>query len=209
MRDMNAVHLHETTLFTRLLGPCLISLGLLSGCAGTSPTAPTGFAALPAMQGEVYHLRSVPFYADDTDQCGPATLASVLTYWGFPTEPPVLREEIYMSRLGGSLPMDLLLAAQARGMRAQTYSGTIENLKTELKAGHPVLALLNLGSARFPQGHYVVVVGYDDLRQGLYIHSGLQRDSFVSYKRFVQGWEKSGRWVLLILPPSMQGRNRI
>jgi ABC-type bacteriocin/lantibiotic exporter with double-glycine peptidase domain len=208
MREKNAVHSDDSR-FIRLVGPCLLALGLLSGCASPPPMTPIEFAALPTLQGEVYHLRSVPFYPDDTDQCGPATLASVLTYWGFPTEPPVLKEEIYMSRLGGSLPLDLLLAAQARGLRAQTYSGTLENLKTELKAGHPVLALLNLGSARFPQGHYVVVVGYDDVRQGLYLHSGLQRDSFVSYKRFLQGWDKSGRWVLLVLPPSMQGRNRI
>jgi hypothetical protein len=166
----------------------------------------------------------VPFYPDDGDQGGPSTLASVLTYWGFRTEPPVLEEEIHMSRLGagwpaGDLPADLVLAAQARGLRAQSYSGTVENLKTELKAGHPLLALidpslLSSGGTRLSQNlrrvyRYVVVVGFDDLRQGLYIHSGQEPDSFVSYARFMQSWETTGRWVLLVLPPAMQGRNRI
>jgi hypothetical protein len=176
---------------------------------------------MPA-QAEVYHLHSVPFYADNSDQGGPSTLASVLTYWGFRTEPLVLREEIYMSRVGGvaagsvataSLPMDLQQAAQARGLRAHSYSGTLENLKAEVRAGHPLVALLDgspsFGSSRAGQPQYVVIVGFDDRRQGLYLHSGLQPDSFIPYSRFVQGWDKSGRWVLLILPPSMQGRNRI
>jgi len=197
---------------------CLLGLALLNSCSGPVVTSPRHVR----VQSEVYHLHSVPYYADTSDQGGPSTLASVLTYWGFRTEPVVLREEIYMSRVGGiaggsvataSLPMDLQQAAQARGLRAQSYSGTLENLKAELRAGHPLVALLDsspsLGSSRLMQPQYVVIVGFDDRRQGLYLHSGLQPDSFISYTRFIQGWDQSGRWVLLVLPPSMQGRNRI
>ncbi|MGH7220236.1 MAG: hypothetical protein ACREI1_07895, partial [Nitrospiraceae bacterium] len=64
--------------------------------------------------GQVVHV-VVPFFPDGTEQCGPATLASVLTYWGIPSEPAVLKVEIYRPQLRGTLPMDLLLAAQARG----------------------------------------------------------------------------------------------
>jgi Peptidase_C39 like family len=197
---------------------CLIGLVLLNGCGGPPLNTPHAVRS----QAEVYHLHSVPFYADTSDQGGPSTLASVLTYWGFRTEPLVLREEIYMSRVGGmvaggvataSLPMDLQEAAQARGLRAQSYSGTLENLKAEIRTGHPLVALLDgspsVSTSRALQPRYVVIVGFDDRRQGLYLHSGLQPDVFITYSRFIQGWEKSGRWVLLILPPSMQGRNRI
>ena len=142
----------------------------------------------------------VPFFPDGTDQCGPATLASVFTYWGIPSEPAVLKAEIYRPQLGGTLPIDLLLAAQARGLQTEGSSGTLESLKTELDAHHPVVALLNLGWAVFPQGHYVVITGYDERQQGIYMHSGLARDLFVSYTQFFIYWEKTGRWMLRLQP---------
>lgn len=142
----------------------------------------------------------VPFFPDDTDQCGPATLASILTYWGVPSDPLSLREEIYLRRLRGTLAIDLLLATQARGLWAEGSSGTLEMLKAELDADHPVVALLNLGWVMFPQGHYVVVTGYDERRQGLYMHSGLARDVFVPYAGFLANWEKTGRWMLRVWP---------
>ena len=142
----------------------------------------------------------VPFFPDGTDQCGPATLASVLTYWGIPSEPAVLKVEMYRTQLGGTLPIDLLLAAQARGLQTEGSSGTLESLKTELDAHHPVVALLNLGWAVFPQGHYVVITGYDERQQGIYMHSGLARDLSVSYTQFFIYWEKTGRWMLRLQP---------
>jgi hypothetical protein len=152
----------------------------------------------------------VPFFPDDTDQCGPATLASVLTYWGIPSEPSALKVEMYTPRLRGTLPIDLLLAARARGFRAEGISGTLDRLRTELDADRPVVALLNLGWAVFPQGHYVVITGYDELQQGVYIHSGLTRDQFVSYAQFVAKWEKTGRWMLQVQPikPSVTADER-
>lgn len=142
----------------------------------------------------------VPFFPDNTDQCGPATLASILTYWGMPSNPRALREEIYLRRIRGTLSIDLLLAAQSRGLRAEGIGGTLDRLKTELAADRPVVALLNLGWALYPQGHYVVVTGYDEQRQGVYVHSGLVRDAFVPYALFLAKWEKTGRWMLQMRP---------
>lgn len=151
----------------------------------------------------------VPFFPDDTDQCGPATLASVLTYWGIPSNPQALKEEIYLPRLRGTLPIDLLLAAQARGLMAGFYSGSLDDVRDELAAGHPLVAFLNLGYPIFPQGHYVVITGFDDQRQGLYVHSGVEQDVFLPYERFLRSWEKTGRWTLLILPHPGQGRAQV
>jgi hypothetical protein len=111
-----------------------------------------------------------------------------------------LKEDTYMRRLRGTLPIDLLLAAQARGLQAHGSSGTLETLQAELDAGHPIVALLNLGWTVFPQGHYVVVTGYDERRQGVYLHSGLARDVFVPYARYLTAWEKTGRWMLRVQP---------
>lgn len=146
----------------------------------------------------------VPFFPDGTDQCGPSTLASVLTYWGIPSEPAVLKAEMYRPQLGGTLPIDLLLAAQVRGLQTEVSSGTLERLKAELDAHHPVVALLNLGWVVYPQGHYVVVTGYDERQQGIYMHSGLARDLFVPYTQFFSNWGKTGRWMLRLQPIERQ-----
>lgn len=148
----------------------------------------------------------VPFFPDDTDQCGPATLASVMAYWGIPSNPQMLKEEIYLPRLGGTLPIDLLLAAQAHGLQGEFYGGSLDNVRTELKARHPLVAFLNLGYTIFPRGHYVVITGFDDERQGVYVHSGLERDTFLPYAEFLPSWEKTGRWTLLVLPGTSPGR---
>jgi len=192
---------------------------LLVGCAelpspGSAPPMDSGTKSeqiqqttgYPDAPGQVVHVL-VPFFPDDTDQCGPATLASLLTYWGIPSELPALKAEMYSPRLRGTLPIDLLLAAQARGLQAEGSSGTLERLKVELDAHHPVVALLNLGWVVFPQGHYVVITGYDERQQGVYMHSGLARDLFVPYAQFFNNWEKTGRWMLRLQP--MEGHGTV
>lgn len=180
---------------------CVLGFGwLLFGCAGQS--------VHNRSDGQVHRLTDVQFFPDDTDQCGPATLASILTYWGVSTDPMALKGEIYLPRLRGTLPIDLLLAAQAHGLRAESYAGSLDNVRSELEAGHPLVAFLNLGYKIFPQGHYVVITGYDDQRQGVYVHSGLERDEFLPYERFLRSWEKTGRWTLRILPQEGEVRDR-
>jgi len=143
----------------------------------------------------------VPFFPDHADQCGPAVVASVLSFWGTAVTPLELKREIYIAHLKGSLAVDLLLAAQNHGFKAHLYSGSVEDLKSELAKGHPVIAFLNRGYDFLPVGHYVVINGYDDARQGLIIHSGMDQNKFISYKRFSGFWDKTQHSTLLLLPP--------
>lgn len=198
---------------SRLLGA--IGWILLSSCTALSGQGTAGThdeTKVESIQGAAsarspfdrrVHL-IVPFFPDETDQCGPATLASLLTYWGISSDPRTLKEEIYLRRIRGTFSIDLLLAAQSRGLQVEGFGGTLEQLKAEVAAGHPVVALLNLGWAIFPQGHYVVVTGYDEQRQGLYVHSGLVRDVFVPYAEFLDNWDKTGRWMLRAQPRTHQ-----
>lgn len=185
---------------------------LLVACAGGALPEPgvgrfgaVGYAMLapgspPRPEPSSRHV-AVPFFPDNTDQCGPATLASIISYWGIRTDPETLKQEIYLPRLKGTLPLDLLLAAQERGLQAEIYRGNLDNLKVELDAGRPLVALLDMGYAIFPQGHFVVVTGYDDQRQGVYVHSSLERDAFIPYEQFLHSWDRTGRWTLLVEPP--------
>ena len=142
-------------------------------------------------------LLGVPFFPDKTDQCGPSALASLLSYWGRPADLADLRREIYLDKLGGALPMDLLIAARAHGLAATMSSGSLEALKADLDAGRPVVAFVNLGLKLVPIGHFLVVTGYDEARGGIYAHTGAEKNSFIPYARFRKQWERTGRWTLV------------
>jgi hypothetical protein len=147
-----------------------------------------------------HHQLNVPFFSDETDQCGPSAAASVLAFWGIPTDRQALRDEAYSPRLKGTFPIDLLLATQRRGFQVSLYRGSLEDLKEDVRRGHPPIAFINRGFNSLPIGHYVVVTGYDDERGGLLVHSGPAENEFVSYKDFMRDWNKTERSTLLILP---------
>jgi ABC-type bacteriocin/lantibiotic exporter with double-glycine peptidase domain len=142
-------------------------------------------------------LLEVPFYPDKTDQCGPATLAGVLSYWGKSSDPVKLRQEMYLAKLQGTLPMDLVAAAESYGLHVKMVAGNIDQIRSELRQGRPVLAMLNLGYSFMPVGHYVIVTGFDDQREGFYIHSAGKPNRFISYKKFGQQWRKTDYWAML------------
>lgn len=145
-------------------------------------------------------LLKVPFFPDKTDQCGPATLAGLLSFWGKPTDPKQLRDEMYVAKLHGTLPMDLVLTAQSHGLKTKMINGDLPSLRSELEAGRPVLAMLNLGFSTVPVDHYVIVTGYDDEKKGLYMHSAGKENQFISNAKFLRQWGKADNWAMLSQP---------
>jgi ABC-type bacteriocin/lantibiotic exporter with double-glycine peptidase domain len=162
----------------------------------------SGCAALPRS----FHLSpnakllQVPFFPDHADQCGPSALAGVLQFWGRPATPASVKNEIYVSHLKGSFIVDMILAAQHAGLRASIYNGSLDDVRAELGAGHPLIAFLNLGLAIAPIGHYEVIVGFDESQQKICLHSGDHAAQWMSYSRFLKDWNKTDRSTLLILP---------
>ncbi len=167
-----------------LLKSCLWIVACMC-IAGAEPLAPV--------------LLQVPFFPDKTDQCGPATLAEVLSFWGKEVTPAELSKEIYQRKLHGTLPMDMVLAAQSHtGCKPRWCAERSSNAsKSELSAGRPVLAMLNTGFVAVPVDHYVVVTGFDERRSGLYLHSANAKNQFISYKKFLKEWNKTDDWAML------------
>lgn len=172
------------------------ALALIPGCATSRQT--------PLSRADPVRL-NVPFFAQDTDQCGPSSLASVLSFWGMTGDPETLRKEIYREKLKGSLPMDLMFAAQDHGLTAEIKNSTIEALREELKAGRPAIAYLNLGYTFMPVGHFVVVTGFD--HHGLLAHSAAEKDKFYAYKDFEKKWSKTENWLLVAEPSKEKAKN--
>lgn len=105
-----------------------------------------------------------------------------------------------MARLQGTLPLDMQPAVESRGLSARIINGTFEDLKQELRSNRPVVAYLDFGTRKHPIGHFAVVIGFDEKKQGLYLHSGPRKNTFAAYRRFDRGWKDTNRWMMMVAP---------
>jgi ABC-type bacteriocin/lantibiotic exporter with double-glycine peptidase domain len=175
-------------------------VGLISlGCSpkGLIPPEKGG----PADREVRHYIPDVPFFPQSTFQCGPAALASVLNYYGCPVTPGEIAKAIYSERLRGTLSIDLILFAQRMEFNASPYSGSLADLKGHIGRNHPLIVFQDLGYPLLPIHHFSVVIGYDETRGILILHSGKRRNKTISYERFLRSWAKMDFWTLLILPP--------
>lgn len=178
--------------------PLAAGLLVLTACAGPSAEALRAAVAAAPDAGIVL---SVPFFPQEEHQCGPAALASVLAYWGLPADPGIIAEAIYLPHLRGTLSLDLLLYAERRGLRATLLPQHADALRAALRAGRPVIALLNVGSRLVPTWHYVVLVGYADGPRAFLAHDGRDRERVFPYDDFAWRWQASGHWALVVERP--------
>lgn len=174
----------------------VLLMGWLVGCAGLSPDH-----SRRDPQEHFSHilLETVPFYPQESYQCGPAALAMVLSWSGSPSQPDELVPEVYTPSRKGSLQSALVGAARRHGRVAYPISN-MDAVRAELKAGNPVIVLQNLGLAWYPVWHYAVAVGYDERQREIILHSGTTPYKRVSVGAFENTWARSGRWGLLVLP---------
>ena len=172
----------------RLCAALLVLPWLLGGCQ---------------LQPPVSHDRtssrlSVPFFAQQEYQCGPAALASVLHAADAPVSPDELVTEVWLPERRGSLAMELAAAARARGRLVYPVNNETQLLE-ELDAGHPVLIRQNLLFDWWPQWHFAVVTGYAAHGEELFLHSGTHRDMRVDRNWFVRRWHKADNEGFVVL----------
>ncbi|MBV9080125.1 MAG: C39 family peptidase [Elusimicrobia bacterium] len=184
----------------KIIGGIFVS-ALILGCAGTRSQSRGGPARAARIQ-------NVAFFPDATDQCGPSTLAAILTFWGKPATPADLKKEIYLPKLKGTLPMDMEAAAARKGLQAESRNITLDDLKAELLAGRPTLVYLDHGLSFYPIGHYVVATGFDDARDGVIVNSGKHEGELMRYATFMKQWNRTDRWALIV-SSGTAGRERV
>lgn len=143
---------------------------------------------------------NVPFFAQEDLQCGPAALAMTLNWSGITVQPSDLTPEVFTPDLKGSLQSALIGAARRHSRVAYTITGS-EALLAQVSAGNPVIVLVNLGLSWYPKWHYAVVIGFDQEREEVILHSGVTANEHLSSRVFMNIWQRSNYWGLLILPP--------
>ncbi|MEO1767256.1 PA2778 family cysteine peptidase [Thiobacter aerophilum] len=172
----------------------------LAGCAGTPELS--RLRASPGALPPRVELEAVPFFPQDTHQCGPASLAMALAAAGHPVTPDALAPRLYVPERQGSLQVEMLAATRREGLLAYPLAPSLSDALTEVAAGTPVIVLQNLGLSALPLWHYAVVVGYDLDREEIILRSGLSRREVMPLTTFEHTWARSGYWAMLALPPS-------
>jgi tetratricopeptide (TPR) repeat protein len=182
----------------RTIAAALAAGLVLLGCGPGQPVLRDGAADGP--QGGV-ELRDTPFFPQEVYQCGPAALATLLVDAGKETTPQALAEQVYLPERRGSLQVELLGATRRQGLLPYPIDPALPALVEELRAGRPVLVLLDLGIPLYPVWHYAVVVGHDPSRRILILRSASTPRKLMSERRFLAAWGRAGSWGLVVLGP--------
>lgn len=149
----------------------------------------------------VVELSAVPFHPQEAYQCGPAAVATVLGAAGIQVAPDQLVREIYVPARQGSLQPEIVAAIRRRGRVPYQLAPGIDAALTELHAGRPLLVLQNLGTRTLPVWHYAVLVGFDPATRRFLLRSGRERRLQMPARRFLESWDRGGRWMLVIAEP--------
>lgn len=173
------------------------SLGLLTGCAGSAGR----LVAELEDRSRPVELEDVPFHAQVTDQCGPASLATILGYSDIEVTPQELKSRVYIPSREGALQFEMLAATRQYGRIPYTIDASPGALVAELDAGRPVLVLQNLGVSAAPLWHYAVVIGYLPDERQFVLRSGDQPRHRIEARRFVRSWRRGDFWGFVALKP--------
>jgi tetratricopeptide (TPR) repeat protein len=167
------------------------------GCVGAqTEQIISSRGALPAFA----EIERVPFFPQEQYYCGPASLAMALAWSGLPVMPEDLVAEVYTPEREGTFAADMVTAARRNG-RLAVEIRELDDLLTELAAGHPAIVFQNLRLSVFPQWHFAVAVGYDLNERQLILRSGTNRRLLIPLDAFENTWRRAGYWALVVLPP--------
>ena len=176
----------------------LLSASLIAQSACSRYTRPD-YSNLPPE--EAYLIGNVPFFPEKDHLCGPASLQALFGFWNVPVTREEIANAVFLPQIRGAFNFDLVNFARSRGFQTEEPDGSIDRIERTVRSNRPVIAFLNLGTALFPLGHYVVIIGYDHRKKELIFHSGQNEFERMTYSRFDAQWESTNRWMLILLPP--------
>ncbi len=199
----------------------LLALLLSSAYCTVLPGRPA-----PAGGGKGEFYIDLPLVSQENENwCGPAALSSILLYYrrnvpshfghlqsGSRTfltlDQESLAREVFSAELNGSLISDLQDAAFKRGFQAELKTGSLEDLRDEIRAGRPPLVLASI-SALQSFRHYFVIIGYDD--GGFLVRTQLKQypERYINNQQLQEMWNRDGRLYLSVHPDSDGDRNRL
>lgn len=185
----------------------------------TAPPAPTAPATLPPLTYAISPtqpsalLSGIRHEWQTWNNCGPATLAMNLSYYGSSLDQAAIGAVLRTSPDDKNVsPHELVDFARSQGYAAELYvNGSADLLKALISNGFPVL--LETWHERTPGdgiGHYRLAVGYDDATAQWTLYDSLDYTGLIAaqpyagirmrYERLDQLWKVFNHTFLLVHP---------
>ena len=180
---------------------------------GTSPRSQplVGFNASVPVNLEIPEQKIIPlkYHAFQTfNNCGPASLAMALSYYGINVTQQELGQALRPYQIANGDNDDKSTTLEEMGKKAEEYgftvyfrpAGTIEVLKGFIAYDLPVIAR-TWTKPNEDIGHFRLVRGYDAKRQEIIQDDSLQNKNLrFSYDEFNALWDKFGFEYLVLVP---------
>ncbi len=183
------------------------------------PTSPAPPTSTPTPLPASVTLPAPRWEKQDWNNCGPATLALGLRYYGWSGDQFTISELLKPDRGDKNVNVEELVyyvRTQAGWLNADfRVDGTIDQLKGLLAAGLPVIVekgfILGAGDGGGGwAGHYLLLTGYDETRQvfvGQDTNPGAGGpDRQISYAELDDGWRAFNRVYLVVYPAGEDAR---
>ncbi|MBD3649543.1 MAG: PA2778 family cysteine peptidase [Pseudomonadales bacterium] len=170
---------------------------LASACSNIPPLDDDAWDAFPA----VIEHQAVPYFEDDPYQCGPQSLAMVLSFSDKPVQPTELIESVYVPDRKGSFAPELRAAARTQGRLPYRIDPALPDLMTVLADGYPVLIMQNVGLGFAPVWHFAVTIGFDRSEDAFILRTGPHERLEMSTVKFERRWRLADYWAIVLLAP--------
>lgn len=182
------------------------------------PPGPTSTPTpMPTPLPQSVTLRPPKWEKQDWNNCGPATLAEALNYYGWTGDQFTISDLVKPDRGDKNVNVDELVyyvRTQAGWLSADyRVGGDIETLKRFIAAGFPIIIEKGLMLAPTDggggwAGHYLLLTGYDDAKQ-VFIGQDTNpttggANTPVSYQTLLDNWKAFNYVYLFVYPPEQE-----
>ena len=178
-----------------LVASILVLTLITTGCSNSTKQENTQEQAV--LTSAIQFFIQLPLCRQATDYtCGAAALQSILYYYGDEWGEASLAEQLKSDPERGTNYRNIISIAQTEGLQAEAKTGmTLDEIKSDVKAKKLVIVAFQAWSEDpskysddWNDGHYAVVVGYDNDR--IYFMDPLQLGNYT----YIENTEFLSRW---------------
>ena len=174
----------------------ILAATLMTGGCQNTPQV-TNPQSQPLLTSSIEDFIPVPLARQATSYtCGTAALQSILYYYGDEYREDRLAKRLKSDPDNGTNYRNMVQFAQSKGIEVVVRTNmTIDDLKLALHNRHPVIVAFQAWSDNvsnytddWEDGHYAVVIGYDNDRLYFMDPSTLGNYTFISNSDFLKRW---------------------